>query len=176
MGGLLFPGFLVRLLACEPAGCVAMGSRHEARERALQILFQYDIHGKPGVWLDEFWKPLNADAETKAFAEMLVAGVLEKKKDLDVILGKYATNWTVHRMPIVDRNILRAGLYELLWLDEVPAKVTMDEAVELAKSFGDNDASKFVNAVLDKALATESRLAAKRADPDRRIWRRADSD
>jgi transcription antitermination protein NusB len=67
-------------------------------------------------------------------------------------------------MPIVDRNILRAGLYELLWLDEVPAKVTMDEAVELAKSFGDNDASKFVNAVLDKALATESRLAVKRRE------------
>ena len=153
-----------------------MGTRHQARERALQILFQYDIHGKPGVWLDEFWKPLNADAETRAFAEMLVAGVLEKKKDLDAILGKYSTNWTVHRMPIVDRNILRAGLYELLWLDEVPAKVTMDEAVELAKSFGDTEASKFVNAVLDKALATEARLAAKRAEPDRAIWRRTDGD
>ena len=103
-------------------------------------------------------------------------GVLEHKKELDATIGKYATNWTVSRMPIVDRNILRAGLYELLWLDEVPAKVTMDEAIELAKSFGDDDASKFVNAVLDKVLATESRLAAKRADPDRGIWRRADSD
>ena len=87
---------------------------------------------------------------------------------------KYATNWTVSRMPIVDRNILRAGLYELLWLDEVPAKVTMDESIELAKSFGDDDASKFVNAVLDKALATDSRLSAKRADPNRPMWRRAE--
>ena len=119
---------------------------------------------------------MRASDESRAFAEQLVQGVLEHKKELDATIGKYATNWTVNRMPIVDRNILRAGLYELLWLDEVPAKVTMDEAIELAKSFGDEDASKFVNAVLDKALATESRLAAKRADPDRGIWRRADRD
>ncbi len=153
-----------------------MGARHQARERALQILFQHDIHGKADVRLDEFWREYSASDESKAFAEQLVQGVLEHKKELDATIGKYATNWTVSRMPIVDRNILRAGLYELLWLDEVPAKVTMDEAIELAKSFGDDDASKFVNAVLDKALATESRLAAKRADPDRGIWRRADSD
>lgn len=141
-----------------------MGSRHQARERALQILFQYDIHGKPGVWLDEFWKPLKADAETKMFAERLVEGVLEKKKELDALIGKHATNWKVSRMPIVDRNILRAGVYELIWMDEVPAKVTMNEAIELAKSFGDDEASKFVNGILDKVLATEPRLDAKRAE------------
>jgi N utilization substance protein B len=141
-----------------------MGSRHQARERALQILFQHDVHGKSGVHLDEFWHEYAASDESKAFAERLVQGVLDHKKELDATIGKYATNWTVNRMPIVDRNILRAGLYELLWLDDVPAKVTMDEAIELAKSFGDDEASKFVNAILDKALATESRLAAKRAE------------
>ena len=150
-----------------------MSTRHEARERALQILFQYDIHGKPGLWLEEFWKPLTVEAETRAFAEKLVAGVLEKKRDLDALLGKYATNWKVSRMPIVDRNILRAGLYELFWLDDVPAKVTLDEAVELAKSFGDEDASKFVNGILDKVLASEPQLEMKRATPDKPIWRRA---
>ncbi|ULA64679.1 MAG: Transcription antitermination protein NusB [Nitrospira sp.] len=149
-----------------------MGSRHEARERALQILFQYDIHGKSGLWLDEFWKPLTTDDETKAFAERLVAGVQEKKKDLDTVLAKYATNWKISRMPIVDRNILRAGLYELLWMDDVPANVTMDEAIELAKSFGDEEASKFVNGVLDKVLATEANLELKRATPDKPVWRR----
>ncbi|MDF0667878.1 MAG: transcription antitermination factor NusB [Nitrospira sp.] len=153
-----------------------MGARHQARERALQILFQHDIHGKADVPLDEFWHEYSASEESKAFAEGLVQGVLEHKNELDATIGKYATNWTVNRMPVVDRNILRAGLYELLWLDEVPAKVTMDEAIELAKSFGDDDASKFVNAVLDKVLATESRLAAKRADPDRAVGGRADSD
>jgi N utilization substance protein B len=140
-----------------------MGARHQARERALQILFQHDIHGKADLRLDEFWREYSVSDETKAFAERLVKGVVEHKKELDATIGKYATNWTVSRMPIVDRNILRAGLYELLWLDEVPAKVTIDEAIELAKSFGDDDASKFVNAVLDKALATESQLDAKRA-------------
>lgn len=141
-----------------------MGSRRQARERALQILFQYDIHGKPGLWLDEFWKPLKSDEATRAFAERVVAGVLEKKKELDGLIGRYATNWKVSRMPIVDRNILRAGLYELLWMDEVPAKVTMDEAIELAKSFGDDEASKFINGILDKVLATEPQLGAKRVE------------
>ena len=170
---LLPPGLLS---ACCLVSSIAMGTRHQARERALQILFQHDIHGKAAVHLDEFWRECSASDESRAFAERLVQGVLEHKNDLDATIGKYATNWTVNRMPIVDRNILRAGLYELLWLDEVPAKVTMDEAIELAKSFGDEDASKFVNAVLDKALATESRLAAKRADPGRGIWRKTDRD
>jgi N utilization substance protein B len=141
-----------------------MGSRHHARERALQILFQYDIHGKPGLWLDVFWKENEATDEVKAFAERLVAGVLEKKKELDAVVGKYATNWKVSRMPIVDRNILRVGAYELLWMDDVPAKVTVNEAIELAKSFGDDDASKFVNGILDQILGKELTLAAKRAE------------
>lgn len=140
-----------------------MGSRHQARERALQILFQYDIHGKPGLWLDEFWKPLKADEDTKVFAERLVAGVLDKKKELDQLIGHYATNWKVSRMQIIDRNILRIGVYELLWIGEVPAKVTMNEAIELAKDFGDDEAAKFVNGILDKVLITDPRLAAKRA-------------
>ena len=142
----------------------------------MQILFQHDIHGKASLPLEEFWREYSVSDESRTFAEQLVRGVVEHQRELDATIGKYATNWTVKRMPIVDRNILRAGLYELFWLDDVPAKVTMDEAIELAKSFGDADASKFVNAVLDKALATESRLAAKRADPNRAIWRRADSD
>ncbi len=140
-----------------------MGSRHHARERALQILFQYDIHGQPGLWLEVFWLENEATDEVKDFAERLVAGVLEKKKELDVLIGKYATNWKVSRMPIVDRNILRAGVYELLWMDDVPAKVTVNEAIELAKSFGDDEASKFVNGILDQVLNKELTLAAKRA-------------
>ena len=130
----------------------------------MQILFQYDIHGAPGLWLEEFWKPLKAEEDTKVFAERLVAGVLDKRKELDQLIGTYATNWKVSRMPIVDRNILRAGLYELFWMADVPAKVTINEAVELAKAFGDEDASKFVNGILDKVLATESRLQAKRRE------------
>jgi N utilization substance protein B len=141
-----------------------VGSRHQARERALQILFQYDIHGKPGLWLDVFWEENTSTDEVKAFAERLVAGVLSKRKELDGLIGKYATNWKVSRMPIVDRNILRVGTYELLWMEDVPAKVTVNEAVELAKSFGDDEASKFVNGVLDQVLSKELTLAAKRRE------------
>jgi N utilization substance protein B len=141
-----------------------MGSRHKARERALQILFQYDIHGRPGMWLDVFWEKNEATDEVKAFAERLVDGVMEKKKELDALIGKYAINWKISRMPIVDRNILRAGVYELMWMDDVPGKVTVNEAIELAKSFGDDDASKFVNGILDQVLTTEPRLEAKRRD------------
>ncbi len=164
----------VSLISYQPVSCLAMGSRHQARERALQILFQHDIHGKGDLRLDEFWREYSVSGESRAFAEQLVRGVLEHRKELDATIAKYATNWTVNRMPIVDRNILRAGLYELIWVDEVPAKVTMDESIELAKSFGDDDASKFVNAVLDKALTTDARLAAKRADPNRPMWRRTE--
>jgi len=141
-----------------------MGSRHQAREHALQILFQYDIHGRPDVWLDEFWKGVSVTDEIKAFTQEIVQGVLEHKKELDTLIGTHATNWKVSRMPIVDRNILRAGLYELLWMTEVPAKVTMNEAIELAKSFGDDEASKFVNGVLDKIFMSDSRLEAKRRE------------
>src|SRR6266852_258920 len=130
-----------------------MGSRHQARERALQILFQYDIHGRPGLWLDVFWEKNEATDE-----------VIEMKKELDALIGKYANNWKISRMPIVDRNILRAGVYELLWMDDVPAKVTVNEAIELAKSFGDDDASKFVNGILDQVLNKELTLAAKRRE------------
>jgi len=134
----------------------------------LQILFQYDIHGKPGVWLEEFWKPLKDNEETKAFAERLVQGVLDHKNELDRLIGKYATNWKVSRMQVVDRNILRMGAYELLWLDEVPAKVTVNEAIELAKDFGDEEAAKFVNGILDKVLASEPALDGKRHEAGRR--------
>jgi transcription antitermination protein NusB len=143
-----------------------MASRHQARERALQILFQYDIHGKRGLWLDEFWREYPLQDATKNFAEQLVDGVLTHKKELDTLIGSCATNWKIDRMPIVDRNILRAGCYELLYLPEVPAKVTMNEAIELAKSFGDDEASKFVNGVLDKVLSSDARLDRKRAHPD----------
>jgi N utilization substance protein B len=109
----------------------------------------------------------------KAFAEQLVNGVLEHKKDLDTLIGKYATNWKVSRMQIVDRNILRLGAYELLWLDEVPAKVTVNEAIELARDFGDEEAAKFVNGILDKVLTTEAKLERKRQEAVRQTRRQA---
>lgn len=138
--------------------------RHQARERALQMLFQWDIHEKGGEWEKDFWEQFPLGDEAREFADGLVQGVRSHQAELDTLIGKYATNWKVSRMPIVDRNILRAGLYELLWLPDVPAKVTINEAIELARAFADEDTRGFVNGVLDKVLATEPSLAAKRAD------------
>lgn len=141
-----------------------IATRHQARERALQMLFQWDIHDKGGEWEKEFWEQFPLGDEGREFADGLVQGVRSHQAELDRLIGTYATNWKVSRMPIVDRNILRAGLYELLWLPDVPARVTINEALELARAFADEDTRGFVNGVLDKVLATEPALAAKRAD------------
>ncbi|HQY59127.1 MAG: transcription antitermination factor NusB [Nitrospira sp.] len=143
-----------------------MASRHQARERAVQILFQYDIHGQAGPWLDDFWIQYPLAEELRGFAERLVAGVRDHRKELDTLIGSFATNWKVNRMPIIDRNILRMGCFELLHVPEVPAKVTLNEAIELAKSFGDEEASKFINGILDKVLRSDARLERKCAFPE----------
>lgn len=141
-----------------------MATRHQARERALQLLFQWDIHERGGEWEQDFWEQYPLEDEARAFADQLVTGVRSHQRELDTLIGTYATNWTVGRMPIVDRNILRAGLFELLWMPDVPAKVSINEALELARAFADEDARSFVNGILDKVLSVEPRLAAKRAD------------
>jgi N utilization substance protein B len=141
-----------------------MGSRRQSRERALQILFQWDIHGNTEHWLKDFWERNPPSEEVRQFADRLVDGVMAHHKELDRLIGAHATNWTVSRMPVVDRNILRAALYELLWMPEVPAKVTVNEAIELAKQFADDETKRFVNGVLDNIIATDPRLADKRVE------------
>ena len=141
-----------------------MGHRHQARERALQLLFQWDIHGSSGYWLEDFWLQHPAPPDVRAFADQLVEGVLAHREELDRIIGICATNWKVNRMPIVDRSILRAALYELFWMPDVPAKVTVNEAIELAKAFADDEAKGFVNGILDHVLKDDPRLQAKRAE------------
>ncbi|MEP6887218.1 MAG: transcription antitermination factor NusB [Nitrospirales bacterium] len=141
-----------------------MGSRRQSRERALQILFQWDIHGDTQHWLEDFWERNPPTEDVREFAERLVNGVMTNHKELDRLIGAHATNWTVSRMPVVDRNILRAALYELLWMPEVPAKVTVNEAIELAKQFADDETKKFVNGILDNIIGTDARLVEKRGD------------
>ena len=141
-----------------------MGSRRQSRERALQILFQWDIHGNTEHWLEDFWQQEPPTEEVREFAERLVDGVMANHKELDRLIGAHATNWTVSRMPVVDRNILRAALYELLWMPEVPAKVTVNEAIELAKQFADDETKGFVNGVLDHIIGADPRLHDKRGE------------
>lgn len=141
-----------------------MRSRRQSRICALQLLFQWDIHGSTQHWLADFWTQHPAAPEVREFAERIVEGVMEHHEELNVLIGKLAANWTITRMPIVDRNILRMGLYELLWMPDVPAKVTVNEAIELAKQFADDETKRFVNGILDRVLKDDPRLDAKRAE------------
>jgi len=154
----------------------SMGMRRDARERAVQFLFQYDLNRPDGLEdaLNTFWDSQRASAiaEDKAdarwgekfelppvsaeetqmrlFAEPLIRGVLDKQKDLDTAIVKHAKNWELHRMAVVDRNILRLALYEMLFRDDIPPVVSINEAVDIAKKFSTEDSGKFVNGILDK--------------------------
>jgi N utilization substance protein B len=101
----------------------------------------------------EFEKP---NKTVRVFSDMLNYGIYEKMEEIDAIISKHATNWQLKRMAVIDRNILRIGVFELLFLNEIPPKVSINEAIELAKKYGDKDSSKFVNGILDKIHKSES--------------------
>jgi N utilization substance protein B len=138
-----------------------MRKRTQAREFALQILYQIDItHDAYDISLDNFWKT-NTEQEVsedvKAFAGELVKGVVDNLTAIDDKIASYATNWEIERMAVVDRNILRMSCYELLFREDIPPKVSINEAVDLAKKFSDIKAGKFVNGILDKVKLEKGR-------------------
>ena len=138
-----------------------MRKRTKAREYALQLLYQLDVTGaEPRHGVEEFWAYRDAPSEVKIFATHLVEGTLTRRPELDQLIAAHANNWEIGRMAVVDRNILRLGAYELLYADDVPPKVCLNEAIELAKRFGDEESSRFVNGILDTIHKTRGRGAA----------------
>lgn len=128
-----------------------MRKRTRSRECALQMLYNMDIAGEPPLSIMRiYWENHPDLLSSKDFAEQLVIGVTSKKEEIDVIINKYAQNWKLERMAIVDKNVLRISVFELLYLDEVPPKVSINEAVNLAKKFSTAESGKFVNGILDK--------------------------
>jgi transcription antitermination factor NusB len=132
-----------------------MRKRTLAREYALQVLYKLDItHDKdPEVVLANFWLmgvEEEVEESVKVFAAELVKGVLSNLESIDKDISQYATNWKLERMAVVDRNILRLSAYELLFKEDIPPKVSINEAVELAKKYSEPKSAKFVNGVLDK--------------------------
>ena len=124
-------------------------NRRAARELAMKVLFQWDL--VPCRWE----KALAYLAEEEQisgglldFAEQLVRGVTENAEELDEIIGRYTRDWRLERLATVDRAILRLGLYEILHRDDIPIRVSINEAVELAKVYGTNDSSRFINGLL----------------------------
>src|SRR3989339_1420666 len=131
-----------------------MANRHLSRSIVLQTLFEWDFGSKDSQEVPKIFKrnvhefaPGHGDF---SFMENLLNGVLEKQKDIDLIIEKAAPDWPIEKISIIDRNILRIGLFELLFSDrgEVPPKVAINEAIELSKAFGGETSSKFVNGVL----------------------------
>jgi N utilization substance protein B len=152
------------------------GKRREARERAVQFLFQHEMNPPEHLdkALEEFWATQRAhahaeknagatwgqqqepppptvdDATVQLFADPLIRGVLEHRERLDAEIQKYAKNWSLHRMAAVDRNVLRLAAYEMLFREDIPPIVSINEAVDIAKKFSTHDSGKFVNGILDQ--------------------------
>lgn len=126
--------------------------RRKAREYALQLLFQSDIteKGIDDSILKEFWSDKKDKEEIKLFTEKLVKGTLEKIKEIDRKLSYIAENWDLSRMAAVDRNILRFASYEILYMDDIPSAVTINEAIEIAKKYSSKESASFLNGILDK--------------------------
>jgi transcription antitermination factor NusB len=131
-----------------------MRRRTKAREFALQALYLMDItRDSCDVSLVNLWQgnaDINIEEEIKNFTEELVRGTTQNVKAIDAKIAQYATNWELKRMAFVDRNILRLSCYELMFRSDIPPKVSINEAVELAKKYSSDQAAKFVNGVLDK--------------------------
>ena len=128
-----------------------MGSRRKGREAALQILYQIDLSGEePAQALAFYFQYLSESAEVIDFAGELVRGWAANRDAIDAKIREVSRHWRLERMARVDRNVLRLATFELLFLPDVPRRVTLNEAVELAKRFGDEDSSAFVNGVLDR--------------------------
>jgi len=153
-----------------------MGIRRDARERAVQFLFQHDVNPPEDVTeaLGYFWNtqrsaaiaaadgkatwgesvelpaPTVDEVATAEFAEPLIRGVLEHRDALDAAILAQADNWDLHRMAVVDRNILRLAAFEMLHREDIPPVVSINEAVDIAKKFSTDESGKFVNGILDK--------------------------
>jgi N utilization substance protein B len=136
--------------------------RTQARIVALQALFEIDCVGHdPEVVLEYRLEDSDLPPAGRAFVRMLVEGVLGRMTDLDELIAKYAPEWPVDQMAIIDRNILRIAIYEIATAEHTPVKVAINEAVELAKVFGSGSSRRFVNGVLGSFVAQGGRLTWK---------------
>ncbi|MDD5422139.1 MAG: transcription antitermination factor NusB [Candidatus Omnitrophota bacterium] len=138
-----------------------MRKRTKARECALKILYAIDITNEdPQKCVDNYWQ--NSDVmepQVRTFTENLVRGVIKNREAIDALISEHTTNWELKRIAVIDRNVLRFATYELIYMEEIPPKVSINEAIDIAKKYGDTDSGKFVNGVLDNINKTERKPA-----------------
>jgi len=133
-----------------------MKASHQARVVALQALYEIDIAGHPAaVVVEERLRETELPESAEAFARSLTHGVIAHRATLDPIIARYAPEWPVDQIAVIDRNILRLAVYEILIAQETPVKVIINEAVELAKRFGSDSSGRFVNGVLGTLVSKE---------------------
>jgi transcription antitermination factor NusB len=127
-----------------------MGKRRRARELAVQVLFHMEYNpGDPDAGFKLICENFRPSKAVRAFSRELVRGVLEKREELDGLIKRSSKNWRLERMSPVDRNILRVAVFEILYLQDIPPKVSIDEGVELGKKFGTEESGSFINGILD---------------------------
>jgi N utilization substance protein B len=127
-----------------------MGTRRYARESAMQALFSMDMNcGFSEQMLTDYIRCFSPNKRAYPFFERLATGVLQSKSEIDRVIERYSSNWKVQRMACVDRNILRVAVYELLYCPDIPAKVSINEAIDIAKKFGASESGAFINGILD---------------------------
>ncbi len=134
-----------------------MGARTKARKRALDVLYAADLRGETGV---EALARVIAEGEAPSnpYTRTLVEGVTERRERIDEVLAEFSTGWTLARMPAVDRNVLRIGVWEMLWADDVPDTVAVTEAMGLVQELSTDESPAFVNGVLGAIQKSKSTL------------------
>jgi N utilization substance protein B len=136
-----------------------MAARSKARKRALDILFESEARGvAPSVVLDE--RVVAGDPPINEYTVALVRGVAENAPRIDELLSSYAQGWSLERMPAVDRNVLRIGIYEILYVDEIPDAVAVSEALGLVRELSTDESPSFVNGVLGNIVRNKPALSA----------------
>ena len=131
------------------------GHRHQAREAALQMLYLWEVgRVEPALAPAHYWSVIAGEGpllseSARTFTERLVAGTIARQAEIDAVIERHAQNWRLSRMAVIDRLILRLATYELLFESGTPAATTIDEALELARTFSEADAIRFVNGILD---------------------------
>lgn len=128
-----------------------MSRRRQARELALQLLYELDVRGErdPGPAADAFWQRHPVPDEVRAFADEIVRGTKAHQPKIDELIARFAEHWDLERMGVADRNILRAGIFELLWAG-TPPRVVINEALEIARKYATEDSTRFINGLLDR--------------------------
>jgi len=128
-----------------------MGRRRQSRETALQLLYALDItRVNVREMLHDGWTEKMLSPEIRDFTTALVTGVIERRDEIDACIQECSTNWSLERIGLVERNILRFAIYELCFLPDIPPNVTINEAVEVAKKYGTDEAPAFINGILDR--------------------------